>query len=202
MTAGPSTPRRGRPRTITRERIANAGIDTGLARITFVGIASSLGVSHMALYKHVRNLEALKRLVAEEIFERWRLPQAGDAGCDDLGAYLSAFSTSMWQLIGAHPGLAPYLLRRDTITPAMEAKIADHQARIAHAYGLSVEDSRWLLFTLAYHCVALADTVHAEYGDAEEVRASALDTGIDEEYALGIRALIVGALAILSERGG
>ena len=59
---------RGRPPSITRERIVEAGIEMGLPNITFVGLAAALGVSHMALYKHVANLEALKALVAEEIF--------------------------------------------------------------------------------------------------------------------------------------
>lgn len=51
-TKRPALPR-GRPRTITRERIANAGIALGLPKITIVGIAAKLGISHMALYKHV-----------------------------------------------------------------------------------------------------------------------------------------------------
>ncbi len=60
------TPGRGRPRTITRERIADVSVAIGLPNLTFVGVAAALGVSHMALYKHVPNIEALKCLVAEE----------------------------------------------------------------------------------------------------------------------------------------
>ena len=45
-------PARGRPPTITLERIADAGIAMGLPNLTFVGVAAALGVSHMALYKH------------------------------------------------------------------------------------------------------------------------------------------------------
>lgn len=62
---------RGRPRIITRERIVDAGIQIGLPSITFVGVAAALGVSHMALYKHVPSLEELKHLAAEEAFKRW-----------------------------------------------------------------------------------------------------------------------------------
>lgn len=67
---------RGRPRTITRKRIANAGIKIGLPNITFVGVAAAMGISHTALYKHVESIEELKHLVAEEIFSRWQIPQA------------------------------------------------------------------------------------------------------------------------------
>lgn len=66
---------RGRPRTITHERIMNAGIEIGLLNLTFVGVAAALGVSHMALYKHIASLEDLKYLIAEEIFIRWEIPQ-------------------------------------------------------------------------------------------------------------------------------
>ncbi|KQU52510.1 hypothetical protein ASG72_06130 [Bosea sp. Leaf344] len=52
-TKRPALPR-GRPRTITRERIANAGIALGLPKITIVGIAAKLGISHMALYSTCR----------------------------------------------------------------------------------------------------------------------------------------------------
>lgn len=68
------TPARGRPRTITWERIADAGIGIGLSNITFVGVAAALGVSHMALYKHIAGLDALKSLIAEELFQRWQIP--------------------------------------------------------------------------------------------------------------------------------
>lgn len=191
-TATPVTrpgPRPGRPRTITRERIADAGIAMGLPSLTFVGIAALLGVSHMALYKHVANLAALKLLVAEEIFVRWEMPAAGDDGLD---AYLVRFSASLRTLVKAHPGLAPYLLRRKATPPAMLARIDAHHEHVAHAYALPKARARWLLSTVALHCVALADTVYAQAGeewDGEEA-------GIEAEFDLGMRALIVGALAL------
>jgi AcrR family transcriptional regulator len=161
----------------------------GLPSLTFVGIAALLGVSHMALYKHVANLATLKLLVAEEIFVRWELP---DAGGGDLEAYLLRFSASLRELVKAHPGLAPYLLRRKATPPAMLARIDAHQEHVAHAYALPKARARWLLSTVAFHCVALADTVYALAGTewADE------DAGIEAEFDLGMRALIVGALAM------
>lgn len=64
----PKSPSRGRPPSITRERLTDAGIALTLPKLTMVGVADQLGVSAMALYKHVSGLEALKELVAEEIF--------------------------------------------------------------------------------------------------------------------------------------
>ncbi|MCM2565241.1 TetR/AcrR family transcriptional regulator [Janthinobacterium kumbetense] len=190
MTIASTSPRPGRPPSITRERIADAGMALGLPAMTFTGVATLLGVSHVALYKHVANLAALKLLVAEEIFVRWKLPATGN---DDLEGYLLRFSASLRALVKSHPGLAPYLLRRKATTPAMLARIDAHQAQVADSYRLPRERARWLLSTVAFHCVALADTVYAPARDAWEAEDDAL---IEAEFELGMRALVIGALAM------
>ena len=48
MAQSQNTPARGRPPVITRERIANAGIEMGLPNITFVGLSASLGFINLA----------------------------------------------------------------------------------------------------------------------------------------------------------
>lgn len=194
MTSDIATPKPGRPRTITRERIADAGIAMGLPRITFVGIASSLGVSHMALYKHVPNLEALKLLVAEEIFARWEMPEPDGDEAED---YLERFSASLRGLVKANPGLANYLTRRRPPSPAMLARIDEHHARFARDYTMPKARARWLLSTIAFHCIALADTIYAaDEGDATLFADAADDARFEAEFDLGMRALIIGAMTI------
>lgn len=190
---------RGRPRTITRERIVEAGIEIGLPNITFVGVAAALGVSHMALYKHVENLEALKCMVAQEMFTRWQIPQA-DTGCS-LREYLIAFATSVRVFVKAHPGLTPYVIRRLAATQPMLAKIDEHQNHIAQAYGLQKEQSRWLLATVAFHGIAVADTVYSVAGrePVEAAACAAEEAEMEAELAQGMQALIVGALVMLEE---
>ncbi|MGE0808836.1 MAG: TetR/AcrR family transcriptional regulator [Burkholderiaceae bacterium] len=192
---------RGRPRTITRERIADAGIEIGLPNITFIGVAAALGVSHMALYKHVPSLDALKRLVAEEIFSRWQIPQACGNGGDGLKEYLIVFATSVREFVKAHPGLTPYVIRRLAATQPMLAKIDGHQSHIARAYGISKEQARWLLATVAFHCIAVADTVYSVAGREPVVNAdrAAEEAEMEVELVQGMHALIVGALAMLEE---
>lgn len=192
---------RGRPRTITRERIADAGIEIGLPNITFVGVAAMLGVSHMALYKHVPSLDALKHLVAEEIFSRWQIPQAGSNGCSDLKDYLLVFATSVRDFVKAHPGVTPYAIRRLAATQSMLDKISGHQCHIALAYGVSMEQSRWLLATIAFHGMAVADTVYTVAGREPVVSADrdAEEAEMEAELMQGMRALIVGALTLLEQ---
>lgn len=212
MSNEPPAPARGRPRTLTRERIAEAGMQIGLPALTFTGVASALGVSHVALYKHVPNLEELKRLVAAEIFERWQMPplpqegaegggaegEKGESGRNsgDLEAYLLAFTHSLRELARAYPGLAPWLIRRAAATPAMTARIDEHHAQVARAFGISKEDARQTLAMVAFHCIAVADTVCAtpEAPHASEQENSADRAEIEADFERGMRALIAGAL--------
>ena len=221
MNHEPPAPARGRPRTLTRERIAEAGMQIGLPALTFTGVASALGVSHVALYKHVPNLEELKRLVAAEIFERWQMPplpqEGAEGGADgekgekgesgkgsgDLEAYLLAFTHSLRDLARAYPGLAPWLIRRAAATPAMTARIDEHHAQVARAFGISKEDTRQTLAMVAFHCIAVADTVCAtpEAPHASEQENSADRAEIEADFERGMRALIAGALLRLNAPG-
>ncbi|KXU36523.1 TetR family transcriptional regulator [Cephaloticoccus primus] len=184
---------RGRPRSITRERIADAGIALGLPHITFTGLAAELGVSHMALYKHVPNLEALKCLVAEEIFGRWEIPQVDGSGQTTLADYLEHFVTSLRALVRANPGLAPWLLRRSATTQPMLAKIDHHHRAVAQAWGLSQTQARWMLTTVAFHCIAVADTVYS----VQACGCAAEENEIEQECTKGLHALITGTLALV-----
>lgn len=197
------SPGRGRPRTITRERIADVSIAIGLPSLTFVGVAAALGVSHMALYKHVANIEALKCLVAEEIFQRWEIPQADADSPQGLEEYLTVFAASVQAFVKTHPGLTPYVIRRLASTESMIDKIHAHQAHIAQAYGLSLERARWLLSTVAFHGFAVADTVYTVSGREPLLEADRAGEESEMEVELdeGMRALIVGVLVLL-ERGG
>ena len=56
------------------ERLADIGIRLGLPNLTMANVAAELAVTQAALYKRVANLEALKRLVAEAVFQRWQIP--------------------------------------------------------------------------------------------------------------------------------
>ena len=64
---------------------------------------------------------------------------------------------------------------------------------MVHAYQLPKQRARWLLSTVAFHCVALADTVYAPAGEAWEDED---DQAIEAEFDLGMRALVIGVLAM------
>lgn len=192
---------RGRPRTITRERIADAGIEVGLPNITFVGVAAAMGVSHMALYKHVSSLEELKRLVAEEVFNRWQIPMPRDDSREGLRQYLTEFATSVRNFVKSNPGVTPYVIRRLAATPLMLAKIDGHQRHIAEVYGITKDQARWLLATVAFHGMAVSDTVYSVAGREPTVDADRFEEEAEMEAELdqGMQALIVGVLTMLED---
>lgn len=191
--------KRGRPRTITPERIVEAGIKMGLRHITFVGVAAGLGVSHMALYKHVENLAQLKQMVAEAVFDRWQLPTVSPEAYPSLESYLLVFMNSARALVKTYPGIAPYLLRRAVATPAMRAKIDAHQELVAQTFGIPKRAARWMLSTVAFHCIAVADTLYCAIADEKEqaLQSEADVAEMEAEFELGMKMLIKGALVHL-----
>lgn len=190
---------RGRPRTITMERITEAGIAIGLPNLTFVGLAGALGVSQMALYKHLPGLGAVKRVVAEEMFRRWQIPQASGDETTELKDYLLVFSDAVRVFVKEHPGATPYVLRRMAATQAMIDKIHAHQRHIAQAYGLPEAHAQWLLATVAFQCFAAAHTVYSVAGQepTPEADRATEQAEMEGELVQGMQALVVGALALL-----
>ncbi|HEL4110672.1 TPA: TetR/AcrR family transcriptional regulator [Stenotrophomonas maltophilia] len=189
----PTAPTRGRPPTITPERLADIGIRLGLPNLTMANVAAELAVTQAALYKRVANLEALKRLVAEAVFQRWQIPRASVDAPGGLEAYLMGFVESLCEVVKAHPGLPPYLLRRTVATAPMLEKIASHQAHVADVFGLPVDKARWLLATIAFYCIAGADTIYA-IADDEEGQ-------VITEFKQGMRALVIGSLQLVEADG-
>ncbi|MCX5468951.1 TetR/AcrR family transcriptional regulator [Acinetobacter nematophilus] len=193
---------RGRPRTITHERIMNAGIEIGLLNITFVGVAAALGISHMALYKHIASLEELKYLIAEEIFLRWQIPQPVHTAQTPLKDYLVIFMHSLRELVKSNPGFTPYLIRRMASTPSMVTKIEHHHQAVAEAYQLTQDQARWLNATIAFHCIAVADTIYSVAGK-EPIKANHREieeAEMEAEFIQSMQALIIGTLHMLDTK--
>lgn len=194
------TATRGRPRSITLERITTAGIEIGLSNMTFVGVAAALGVSHMALYKHVSSIEVIKYMVAEEIFNRWRIPEPEEN--EELKDYLLRLTISLRELIKANTGLSPYILRRAVSTPVIVKKIAANHQMIAQFYNLPQDKVRWLVATIAFHCIAVADTV---YNIASKEPIAVTSRAVEEaemeaEFSQSMYALIIGALVLVKDK--
>src|SRR5262245_3924357 len=77
MPRTPVAPRRrvGRPPRISRDQIAEAAHEIGLADLTLKAVADELGVSVAGLYHHIDGKDDLLRLAAEYSATRVQLPE-------------------------------------------------------------------------------------------------------------------------------
>jgi AcrR family transcriptional regulator len=107
----------GRPAQIDRTAVLAASLqladEQGLAAVTMQAVADRLGVTPMALYRHVANKADLLDGVVESILLEVPLPDPGDPWPDRLGAL--ARGTRMAAL--RHPEIFPLLLQRAAATP-------------------------------------------------------------------------------------
>ncbi len=96
----------GRPRQIERDDIVRVGRDLGLAELSVKAVASALGVSSTALYRHVDGRWGLERLVGESILAELDLD---DDPAHDVPRHLLSFGLQIRRFILRNPGLAEYL---------------------------------------------------------------------------------------------
>jgi AcrR family transcriptional regulator len=107
----------GRPAQIDRSAVLAASLqladEEGLAAVTMHAVADRLGVTPMALYRHVSNKADLLEGVVESILLEVPLPDPEEPWPERLGAL--ARGTRMAAL--RHPGVFPLLLQRAAATP-------------------------------------------------------------------------------------
>ncbi|TDD57970.1 hypothetical protein E1263_21140 [Kribbella antibiotica] len=104
-----TTPRRktgGRQAQIGLADIEREGLRLGLASLTVNGVATALGVTPTALYRHVDGKLGLETLVGEAVLAELRI---ADDPADDLEKHLLSFSQQLRNFVLDRPGLAAYL---------------------------------------------------------------------------------------------
>lgn len=109
------TPRRGRPPSITRERIVERALvvldEAGVDGLTMKSLAGDLGVTPMALYRHVDDKENLLALALDAIAE----PFAAITFPDEPRACIRTAMTTLYETLTAHPWVPEALIRPQRI---------------------------------------------------------------------------------------
>ena len=110
------TRRRGRPPTLSRDRVIAAAVGLvqadGFDRLTLRRLANELGSGATSVYWHVRDKGQLLDLVIDELIGRIEIPEQGDPV-----AWLTAFARSDREVLSAYPGLAELILERGGAGP-------------------------------------------------------------------------------------
>ena len=97
-------------------------------------VARALGRAPMSLYRHVRDVDQLRVLVAERLIERVAVVDHGP----DWRRTLTDAATSMRRTLVAHPALLQQVMRSGMATPGMLHRIDVIMGALATA-GLSIE---------------------------------------------------------------
>lgn len=96
----------GRPRQIETEDIVRAGREIGLHELSLSAVASRLGVSSTALYRHVDGRWGLESIVGESILGDLDLV---DDPAHNTSQLLLSFGMQLRSFILENPGLAAYV---------------------------------------------------------------------------------------------
>mgnify|MGYP003508318693 CR=1 FL=1 len=128
-----------RPRQIDRAGVLRASLEVaderGLDDLTMQAVADLLGVTPMALYRHVANKADLLDGVVEQLLDEITPPDGAAAWDDQLLAMGQAVRT----VAHRHPSVFPLLLQRPASTPAAQ-RVRDRVWEILRSSGIRAED--------------------------------------------------------------
>jgi AcrR family transcriptional regulator len=131
----------GRPPQISRPAIVEASLaiadERGLAGLTMQAVAQRLGVTPMALYRHVDDKADLLDSVVEALLTELPLPRAELPWEERLRVLAQATRT----LARRHPAVFPLLLQRPANTPESR-RVRDSVVTALEGAGLDPEGAR------------------------------------------------------------
>jgi AcrR family transcriptional regulator len=131
-------------RGLTREHVVEAALEVAdaddIEAVSLRRLAATLGVTPMAIYRHVRNKSHLLDLMAE------RLLKEIDIAADDTTTWqdrLHRLLGSYQSVAAAHPA-APFLFSRPFVSPS-EPQVTEALLAIFHSAGFDARHSARLL---------------------------------------------------------
>lgn len=113
--------------TISRHQIVDAALDalaaTGFEQLTIRSLASRLGVSPMALYRHIRDKDDLLDEVVDELLRRSWGPSSAPRAPADWRAWVENAADSLRRLLVQEPAALHVYLRHPVVSPAAMARM-------------------------------------------------------------------------------
>jgi AcrR family transcriptional regulator len=164
-----------------------AGVAVGLPDLSMRAVADALGVSPQALYRHVRDREALEVLVGEHLMAGFELP-------DDVGQpwpdYLVELGHRLRETLVPHPGLGSYL-RRLGAGSAGTLRIIDRCDHVLVSRGLRPVDAFLAGGTVANFTIASVEL--------QAVADAGSSAGARERFARAVEVIGHERLPVLAE---
>ncbi|HUH36710.1 MAG TPA: hypothetical protein VL027_02070 [Spongiibacteraceae bacterium] len=156
-----TTRRRGRPATVTRERIAKAAVSVAREgrEVSMTNVAAKLKVDVATLYRHLGGQQELARLLAEDAAPTPdMLP---DHKNKTVQEWLRELAWFYWDLMRTHSDLVDYT--QSAMDPRYE--LLDHVVGVLVGYGFSPKTAS---FSYHYLIDVLVGFVFQEIRDKEE----------------------------------
>ena len=201
---------------LTRERIVAAALDlieeVGFSGLSMRLLGDRLGVSHMAVYHHVRDKRALQEMVADAVLERVELP-GDEAG--DWVERLVAHSRSFWAELVRYPGLGSFVINEHHLSDTAR-RLYEYTITTLLDAGFSPRDAalgREALFALSPYYLAhpslAARRSRSRRGGSRSKWDSRVDSALEaaaevddlERWTFAKRALLEGLRARLAGSG-
>lgn len=205
------------PGALTQQSVVDAGARvvevSGWAALSLRSVAIELGVTPMALYRHVGRSETLKAAVVEVVVE----PLAPIASSGDVGEDLADWARRFHDHLTRYPGLAGHLISSWFESPSTLGQIDDALCRV-HASGIHGFDevavvnavfTYVLMRSEAERTVRSAGAVRRTLRTATASRPLERLTALAEQYStaqfdahfeFGLRSLI-GGMALPPQNG-
>ncbi|WP_166462593.1 TetR/AcrR family transcriptional regulator [Amycolatopsis acidicola] len=159
----------------------------GIGALTIRRLATAVGASRMALYRHVPDKDALLMLVANEIAERHVVP--AEAATGEWPERLRALAYGMRRELRGYPGFAELIMTRSNHGPG-GLRIAETIADILAAAGL--DEAAAARYYLIFIDVVLGRAHREEHGDptSPERNARLFTAAEDTADAPRLKALV------------
>lgn len=173
---------------LTPDRILDTAIAIGLDRFTQVKVARALGVTDMALYRHVRGRDELYRRAASRAHA---LDPFDPSGISDWTVFLERAGLHGYRVANRHPGIERYVLNG----PYHEETLAIFDGNVRALSAIAPQFGPHESYLLLSRVTSLA---YAGAGNALARRYQESPDRPGELFVWTLRALIAGMGSLLA----
>lgn len=165
----------------------------GLDGLSMRRLAVDLGVTPMALYRHVTNKDELLTEVVDVLLRDAGLPRAGPA---DWQGWLAAAARQLRSLLVAHPGALGVFCREPVSTPAFLERMDEGLGRL-RAAGFSHDRAVQAFAAVHTYTIGFCSLAATRSNGRPAPRAAAADVDVaaftsEAQFSFGLDAILAG----------